>query len=185
MAIGTGPFDLHALLEDYLAAIVAALDTIPDHEADLPSEDQHELDGAPPRSFVSPQAPPTDCCPQLGVYAAQVTNAHAGVKAGEPRVPSILLVGVLHRCVPIGKGEGAKWTPPTVIEQEDAARQLNADGWAMWNHIWNLIDAKQFLTACQGVVFESLVSIPQSGGCAGWQLTVRVQLDGYAETITT
>ena len=68
---------------------------------------------------------------------------------------------------------------------EEAAAQLNADAWALWNHLYNLVCAGQLFTFCNGVFWDGLRSIAPQGGCGGWVLNLRVALDGYEEAVTS
>jgi hypothetical protein len=66
-----------------------------------------------------------------------------------------------------------------------AAELLNADGWALWNHTYNLAAAGQLFGYCSEIYWEGLGSLAPSGGCGGWTLAVQVRLDGYQEVIST
>lgn len=180
--MGTSPEDLHALAEDLLAVVVEALETIPTYNA--------ELAGAPERAFVSPGVPVFDwvepafdgvgCCDQVAVHVEAITDAPtspSGLPEGQKKakINHVTLIATITRCVPAS----LNFQPPAVADLEDAAAQINADGWALWNHIFNLILAKEFLTACTERFFDGMRAIRPSGGCGGWTLTFRAQLDGY------
>lgn len=174
---GTGPGDLHALAEEYLAAVVEALDLIPDYEP--------TLDGAPERSFVAPGSPAFDCCPQLTVHVSPLSEgsmAAPSPKASDFRINRVSLVATAIRCLPLADTNG---NPPSAAEQHAAAEQINADKWAMWNHVWNLIRAGTLFERCNDVIWNGLSPITPQGGCGGSTLTVTVALDGYEETIGT
>jgi len=70
-------------------------------------------------------------------------------------------------------------------DAEAAAAQVNADGWALWNHIFNLIRAEQLFIKCSKIIWDGLRSITPQGGCGGYTLTLRVESDGYDEVIST
>jgi hypothetical protein len=173
---------LESLADSLLAASVEALDTIPLEDG--------TLDGAPPeRSFVSPHIPALDCCPQLTVHIPDVTEAPvtpgglaAGRRATSMRMNWIGLQVTIVRCVPVVDGNG---NLPTIIQLEDASRQIAADGWALWNHIYNLIRAGDLFSYCGEVHWLGLRPIGPEGGCAGWTLSFQVSLDGYTETISS
>ena len=179
--VGTGPENLHALAEEYLDACTAALDTIQDFAPGL--------GGAPERRFISPGLPAFDCCDQLSVHIQGVLDAQTlpgGLGAGRRhayggKVNLVLMVATLTRCVPVITDK----TWPTPEEMEVAAEQINADGWALWNHLFNLALAGQLFQFCGEVHWDGLNSIVPQGGCGGWTLGVRVRLDGYQETIGT
>ncbi len=175
-----GPTDLHDLAEDYLAACVEALDTIPSYAA--------ALGGAPLRSFVSPGKPVADCCPQLTVHVQSVGEgalSPGAPRASFARINRVQLVATIFRCIPTGAEGKAGYKPPSPLDLAAAAEQIDADGWALWNHIFNLVAAGQLFTLCGDVLGWSLVSVPPSGGCGGWTLSVNVGLDGYQEVIST
>ena len=175
---GTGPEDLQALAEELLAASVDALDTIPTFAPGLA--------GAPERSYVSPGLPSFDftnvedfCegCEQLTVHVASVNempirdDTH---KQGS-RKNIVTFVVTATRCIPtIQNG-----LFPTAAEIQAAAEQTNADGWALWNHIWNLIRSGDLFSLCGPVSWDGLRAINPSGGCGGYTLTLRAEVEGY------
>lgn len=182
---GIGPGDLWALADELLDVATEALDTIP---ANFPSPAYlDELEGAPVRRFVSPGAPLPDCS-QLCVHVNNITDRFA--RTAEPAAPKLnvpSLIVTLLRCVHAGSGEGDKWKPPTPAQQNADSQQLYADGWALWNHIYNLIrhEPRLFLETCSRADFVSMQSIAPEAGLAGWQLAFLVQLNGYDEDLGT
>jgi hypothetical protein len=174
-----GPADLHALAEELLVACEGALASVP---AALPG-----LDGAPERSFVTFGEPALDCCPQLTVtvdalseMATQPAGLAAGTRHRSARLSQALLIVTLVRCVPIPDENG---DPPPVAELAASAQQLHADGWALWNRIYNLLAAGALLSACSHVDWDGMRRLGPQGGCAGWRLTLRIRLDGYVEAL--
>ena len=186
MASGTGPGDLWALADELLDVCTEALDSIP-----LSPDPAYLADllGAPEYRFVSDAAPIADCCDD-GMLAVHVNSiADQFARAGQPQAPKAnvpnLIVSVL-RCLPLGDGEGDSYTPPSADEMRDSSRQVLADGWALWNHIYNLIRAGQFLNHCQRAEFAGMQSIrPGDGQCGGWQLSFRAELGGYESELGT
>lgn len=178
-----GPGDLFELAQELLDVCTEALDSVPDFAG------LDDLEGAPGYRFVSDAAPIPECCDEgmLSVHVNNVTDRFA--REAEPGAPKLnvpsLIVSLL-RCVPMGDGEGADYTPPTAAEIETSARQLLADGWVLWNHIYNAIRAEEFLTRCRRADFVSMQSIrPGDGQCAGWQLAFLAQLDGFDSEFAT
>lgn len=182
--MGTGPEDLQLLAEELLAVCVEALDSIPGSVVGL--------GGAPLRSFVSPGVPVFDwvqpafdgvgCCDQVTVHVEAITDAPTspgGLAAGQKKVKinHVTLVATVTRCVPVS----LDGLPPAVADLEEAAAQINADGWAIWNHVFNLILAGEFLTLCTERFFDGMRAIRPSGGCGGFVFTFRAGLDGYEE----
>jgi hypothetical protein len=169
--------DLHSLAQEFLDACVDSLDTIPTFAPGLA--------GAPERNFISPGAPVDDCCDQLTVHVSAITEAatgsgglQAGRRATESRVNLVRLVATIKRCIPTIGSDGQF---PNADELEEAAAQLDADAWALWNHIYNLIRTDELFTLCGQVNQDGIQAVAPSGGCAGFTMTVRVGLDGYEE----
>ena len=169
---GTGPGDLYTFAVELLAASVEALDTIPVFDPGLT--------GAPDRSFVSPGQPAFDCCPQLTVHVAGVSEFPAGQtdthKAGA-RQNLVTFVVTSVRCL----SESNTELPPDPLDLQADAEQLDADGWALWNHLWNLMRSGDLFTLCGPVTWGGLRSLTPSGGCGGWTLTISAEVEGYEE----
>lgn len=170
-----GPGDLHVLAQEFLDACASALDTIPSYEP--------HLLGAQDRQFISPGIPAQDCCEQLAVFVTPVSEADTtpgGLAAGKRvkigRINHVRLFAHTSRCIPTD-------VEPPVGQLNAASEQLNADAWALWNHIFNLIESGQLLTLCQEVFFDGITAMTPSGGCGGWIVNVRVELDGYQEDL--
>jgi hypothetical protein len=178
---GVGPEDLHDLCEEFLAACVESLNTVP---VFAPS-----LEGAPDRAFVCAGQPAADCCPQLTVHAefvGELPTEPQGLPAGKRfhRINQVGLVMTLFRCQPTGSETKLGYEPPNIIQLAAAGQQVNADGWALWNHLFNMRNASLLFTRCQGVFWQQLRALIPSGGCAGWTLGVLVNYDGYQEDLT-
>lgn len=178
---GVGPLDLKALATELLVAATAALDTIPSYDA--------TLDGSQPRVFVSPGQPADDCCDQLSVQVGTLSAAPTspqGLPAGKlhdsARVNHVQLLLRSTRCVPTVDGNG---NFPTVLELEASSDQLYADGWAIWNHIFNMLRAELLFSRCDEVFWDGGRMLVPSGGCGGWVFTFRVSFDGYEEVLGT
>ena len=169
---GTGPCDLYALAQELLSASEEALDTIPSL---CPG-----LGGAPDRLFVSPGQPQYDCCPdgQLTVHVAAVLSDPVQPLKNHTRANLVSFVVTILRCVPSTDESGGY---PTVEEEEAAAEQVDADGWALWNHLFNLISAGELFTLCEKIQWNGLRSITPQGGCGGWILSITAQTEGYEE----
>ncbi|GIV03729.1 MAG: hypothetical protein KatS3mg015_2559 [Fimbriimonadales bacterium] len=173
---------LNDLCGELLDACVRALDTIP---AQVPG-----LEGAPLLRYVSPGEPAADCPPQLTVHVSSLDEAStepgglgAGRRASYGRINHATLIATLFRCVPTGSETKTKYVPPDAISLEQAAKQINADGWALWNHLYNEIRAGLLFSLCQGVFWMGMRSLPPQGGAAGLVLALRIALDGYEETL--
>jgi hypothetical protein len=174
-----GPGDLFATAEELLAAAAEALDTIPDFLGT-------HLDGAPERQLISAGQPVADCCEQLAVWVNPITE---GNRSPLTKAPMMQIVAptfrvLATRCVPTGQIVQRKYVPPEAEALTAAAEQHMADGWALWNHLLNLINADLLFDRCGDLTRWSELPIA-GGGCAGWELQFTVGLDGYAEELTT
>ena len=169
--------DLHDdLATQFLAACVEALDTIPDADA--------TLEGAPERRFISANAPAPDCCPQLTVHTGTLSEgsaAPARPKTSIAHINHVQLLATIVRCTPQPNIN----TSPTEAEQEAAAEQINADKWALWNHIYNMIREGLLFDKCGDVIWNGITPLGPSGGCGGSVLTVTVSFDGYESVFGT
>ncbi len=180
-----GPGDLFATAEELLVASAEALDTIPDILGT-------SFAGAPERQLIAPGIPVHDCCEQLVVWISQI-----GVGA---RTPTTLAPDMqinrptfrvhITRCVPTGRIDKTtkRYIPPEADAITAASEQVEADGWALWNHIFNLINATPeplLFTKCNDLVQWSALSLNPSGGCAGWEMQFTLGVDGYREVLMT
>jgi hypothetical protein len=174
------PGDLHTAALELLNASIDALNTIPTFDPTLL--------GAPDRAFIDFGATAIDCCDQLAVNIGQILDMPldpGGLASGRKiaaRPPHPYLLVSITRCFPVPSDNG---TPPPPDEIEEASRQLNADGWTLWNHLYNLWTADQLFTLCDEVFWDALRPLGPSGGCAGWVLGIHISLDGYGEVIST
>lgn len=166
---GTGPGDLDSAALELLTAAVEALDSIPSFSG------LDSLSGAPSRAFVSPGRPAADC-EQLTVHAQRVAGTPADQK--DARQNSVTFVVTLYRCVP---KPDASMKAPRPEALEASAAQLNADGWALWNHIFEKIRAGDLFAKCPPIIWDGMDALEPAGGAAGWRLTIRATIDGYQE----
>lgn len=169
---GIGPGDLHDLALEFLNACIDALDTIPTFDATLA--------GSPERVLVAPGPVALDCCEQLAVHINPVSEGPSVLEFA--RINNVTFVLTASRCVPVPDAQG---NPPPALEITEAARQINADKWALWNHIYNLIEADMLFEKCCGVVWGPLSPLQPNGGCGGSTLAITVCLDGYEEVLGT
>lgn len=170
--------DLFDLCAEYLAACEAAVAVTP---------------GGPiTRAYVSPGPPAFDCCPQLTVHAGGVTEAATqplspallpGLReALTGAVPLIQLTATVLRCVPV-VGQAGSTGLPSASSIQAAAVETCADVWAIWHELRKgYKDGTLFVgNACKReLFFDPAPPINTSGGCAGWQIPIRVSLEGYA-----
>lgn len=155
-----------------LQAAIDALDTLP----------ALGLGGAPERAFVTGGTPALDCCDQLTVGPLPIREAdtapiNLGAGTRHKQDFRINLVGMqvtITRCLDWNSDQ-----LPTPAVQEAVAEQVAADGWALWNYIWNLARSGGIFSLCDQVYFDSLSPLTPSGGCYGWTLNIRAELHGY------
>jgi hypothetical protein len=177
--------DLHVLATAILDSCAEALDSIPAFDA--------TLDGAQPRQFVSPGIPVLDCCDQLSVHTVLVNQADttpggldAGTRDRHGTVNHVTLQVTSTRCIPTGTTTATgKFTPPSEEDLTTSAKQLHADAWALWNHLYWLKASGQLLNLCDAMFFDGISTLPPSGGCAGWLAQIRAYLDGYVVSFGT
>lgn len=171
---GTDPGDLHVLALELLIASIDALDTIPNTEPGLL--------GAPDRAYVNSGQPALDCCNQLVVNAASIREAptESGLVAGTKhrlgyRINLVGLNVTITRC----DRSLVEDQIPSTANLQALAEQTNADAWALWNYLWNLARSGALFSICDEVFFDAMTPVGPSGGCSGWLLQMRVQLEGY------
>jgi hypothetical protein len=175
-----GPGDLFETAAELLLASAEALDTIPDFLGT-------SFAGAPERQFVAPGLPVHDCCEQLVVWVNPLGEGarSPGTLAADFRINRPTFRVHATRCVPTGTIVGKRYVPPEPEAISAASEQVLADGWALWNHLFNLINADLLFTKCNDLVQWGATQLTPSGGCAGWELQFAVGLDGYNEDLTT
>jgi hypothetical protein len=181
---GVGPDDLHLFATDLLQAASDSLDEIPTL---LPGEG---LTGAPARQFISPGPPVWDCCEMLVVHVESLPigftrpTSPIGASGMKQAYGAWILQAVLTvtvgRCVPEGTTSvKGKYTPPSPAALTAAARQIDADGWALQNGIANRKYQGILSEVCSAMVWETFSSVDPMGGCGGWTATFRANIDGY------
>ena len=172
------PTDLQTLLDDVLAAAVFALDTIPGFAPGL--------EGSPGRTFITVGQPALDCCNQLSVNAATTREAQTnplGLGAGTRHRLGFRknLVGIqvwITRCLE------TQDAIPSIAQVQALAEQVNADGWALWNTLWNVNrggSSDPVVSLCDEWYMDAMIPLQPSGGCSGWQLSIRAELAGYGD----
>jgi hypothetical protein len=172
-----GSGDLYAAMVEFFDACVRAL-------ADTP-------DGAPECRYIAEGAPAWDVCPCLVVHCGgadigqtfplqpALATAHRVAVQGE--VDLIVLTATILRCAPSLDDQGHLPTPES---HALAAQQTSADLWAIWNHLKTEFRAEViFAPKTREFAFEPAISVNPGGGCAGWQIPLRVQLGGYRATL--
>lgn len=165
-------FDLYDAAAELLDASAAALATTPG--------------GAPGSRYVSMGPPVYDCCDLLTVHAAETTPvvmAESGSQAMpqlRPAVPMVGLVVTALRCYPIIEG-GVSIGVPNAATLGAVSRDLYGDGWTLLFYLRGLARSNRLFAdrPCRAVAIGPLAPTPTQGGCAGWTVTVVVQVDGF------
>jgi hypothetical protein len=87
------------------------------------------------------------------------------------------------RCVPIANVKGNTISFPDPAALEAAAARICADLWAIWVHTRRAYQNGTIFQPypTREVFFDAAVSVATQGGCAGWQVPLRVALPGYRE----
>lgn len=173
---GIGPTDLYDLADEYLTACHAALELT--------------AAGAPARYYVSPGPPVFDCPEQLTVHAGgsvvadtfplqpSLSPGHRVQAYGQVNI--VPLTATIIRCTPTIDDNG---NLPTPAELDAVSRTICADLWGIWQYVKNKVhDGTLFATthSAREFFFDPAVPLVQQGMASGWQITVRVQLDGYS-----
>lgn len=139
--------------------------------------------GVPDRSYVSPSAPAFDCCPFLSVHVAGLTEEATSPLAPPPvlgrrtefgRLNLATLVATIVRCSPQLDESGLA----IISSAEAVAQTVLQDGWALWCGLSHAITCEAFKDLCSFVHVDRGTSIPEQGGCVGWQFTIRAELEG-------
>lgn len=170
-----GVTDLFATAREFLDVVAEAVATAP---------------GGPiSKQFVATGPPPWDCCPMIAVHAGGPDEASTlplgtldpGFRTVDFGLLELVsLTATILRCAPVVSSAGM----PTSAEIESASATTLGDVWAVRNHLRTRRRAGTLFTRADGepreCFFDSAVALNTSGGCAGWQVPIRVELDGYA-----
>lgn len=174
------PGSLYELLDELLTYAATALDLIPSYP------ETADLVGAPSERFITAGLPAIDCCPGMWAYAGTVTPAPSGPSRGaldswhksgayqRVNIPTLNLL--VMRCTPAFSLDRF----PSSDELAAVARQVYADGWCLWVEINRAIKDGLLFERCKEARLESGVPQDPSGGCAGWLMTITVNLGGYS-----
>lgn len=181
------PNSLYEALDDLLTFGCTALDTIPSHA------ETADLDGAPSLRYITAGLPSVDCCPAAWAYAGPLSEAptsplraslDSGHRSGSyQRVNLPTLNLLVMRCTPSFGTGPTDTTLPSSAELASVARQVYADGWCLWVEISRAIKSGTLFSRCKEAYLDSGMPQEPSGGCAGWLMTIRINLGGYPSAI--
>lgn len=182
--LSKSPATLYEALDELLTYAAAVLDTIPTFV------ETADLEGAPAERFIVPGLPVIDCCPAMWAYGGLITEAFTSParaildpmhRSGAfPRVNLPTLNLMVARCTPTTKSNG---DPPSSAEQAEVARQVYADGWALWVELSRAVRQNLLFNRCKEVSMDSWVPLDPEGGCAGSLFTLRVNLGGFTSAL--
>lgn len=175
--------DLYDQAVELLEAAAGALDSVPEQLGT-------DLLGAPERQLVGYGVPVHDCCEQLVVWVDPVGEGARSPGTLAPVFQIIRPTFRIHatRCVPTGRIVAKQYVPPPAEDVNEASRQILSDGWALWNRIFNMLNAEPeplIFSHCADLVQWSMRSITPLGGCGGWEMQFTVAMDGYREELAT
>lgn len=144
--------------------------------------------GRPPCTYISPGPPPWDILDCLVVHTSgpnvgdtfplQPSLAPGHRVQTNGQVNLVAITATIIRCgvMPDEVGGGFDAERATTV-----ARQTNADVWAIWNHVRSAKRRGALFAPVERELFmDPAVALNQLGGAAGWAVTVRTSLDGYA-----
>lgn len=139
------------------------------------------------RAYVALASPALDCPDQLTVHVSGLARQAAGgsipladygrgLATQIATVNTCTFVVTLVRCVPTASDAG---TPPSTLDYEASSLALLGDLWLLWKAIPQGVRDGLLWQGCEQLVLGPALPIPESGGFAGWQVTVAGEvLDG-------
>ncbi len=143
--------------------------------------------GAIARAFVSTNRPALDCCPQLTVDFRQLlveqTSPNTPVTAPgqRARIRIVYVAGftvTVVRCSSIA--DLSQDGLPNTARIAEVAQWTTEDVWSIWNALRHAWADDAFLDGnCKDFYMDPPNPISQEGGCVGWEIPVRVWVDGY------
>lgn len=182
--LSQSPATLYEALDELLTYSCAVLDTIPTFA------ETADLDGAPDLRFITPGLPAVDCCPAIWAYSGLIAEASTSParaaldplhRSGAfPRINLPTLNIMVARCTPTMSATGE---PPSSLEQAAVARQVYADGWALWVELSRAVRDNLLFNRCKELSTDSWVPLDPEGGCAGSLFTLRVNLGGFPSVL--
>jgi hypothetical protein len=172
--------DVWAVCGEVLQAALVGLATLPA--------------GAPGRNFVGYVQPAADCdCAEGGQITCfptaireSSTRTAGGTEGGHHvvyanTVLEVALTLQIIRCVPVVTDQGGAPTPAAI---DAAAMTIHSDAWFLWCWLRAEKRNERLLAGrCREIWFDAMTPEPVQGGCAGWNLNLRTQLDGYTPSV--
>ncbi len=142
------------------------------------------------RCYVAPGVPAWDCCEQLTVHVGgpaigdtapllpPLQPGHRVQQTGTVNLVTVTATVLRPSPVPTQYEGGLE--APDVSDLEEAARATCGDVWTIWQHLKTLKrNGTLFAPDTREMYFDPAVSLTTQGGCSGWGMQFRVQLDGF------
>jgi hypothetical protein len=172
--------DVWAVCGEVLQAALVGLATLPA--------------GAPARNFVGYVTPGADCdCAgggQVACWPTQIresaTRTAGGTEGGHHVALNNVVIEVamtlqIIRCIPTISDTGK---PPTPAQIDNASHAIHSDAWFLWCWLREEKRAERLLAGlCREIWFDAMTPEPALGGCAGWNVNLRTQIDGYKPVV--
>lgn len=131
--------------------------------------------GAPERAYVSHGEPAADC-EELTVHLSTLAPRALGTESSARClvVPEVQFCLQLWRCVTTLENDAT----PSATVLHDEALALTIDGWALWKYLTGLWKAGTLFDgiSCKNVAFGIMEPLGPTGGLAGWQLCLTVEV---------
>lgn len=137
--------------------------------------------------------PAFDCVPALSVHLG---GPHVGDTyplqpplqpmqriATTGQVNLLAMTCTIIRCWPVAEQQQQSLLLPSTQEITDASEETYNDLWAIWNGLKNqhrLGTLFQTRSGRREFLLDPAVPVNTSGGAAGWQIPIQVQLGGYS-----
>lgn len=144
--------------------------------------------GAPARIYTSSGRPALDCCGQLTCWAQFLGDAESATNQGGltgatrtkkvGAVPALTIFIQATRCAPEARSDGNTITLPSAEELAAVSRTTNQDVWALWNHLNNELRSGSLAEVCKGAWRDGVTAVDGQGGCVGWEIVYRYELEG-------
>jgi hypothetical protein len=177
----SGPSDLFDAAQELLSACAEALTTT--------------SGGGIAIQIISPGLPSFDCAPALYVHAGgpSVGGTYPLQPPLQPMqrmvyqmVDLVQYTVTVIRCIPVIGQTQQSIALPQAAAITAASEPIYEDVWAIWNHCKNLHRAGLLFQSASGrreFEFQPAIPLRTSGGVAGWEIPMTVQLGGYNEVL--
>lgn len=140
--------------------------------------------GPPGRAYVNPGEAPMDCCGELVVWTQSIADQASQIPEAKQlrhgKQPLLTIIVRATRCAPTMTERDGKIRFPDTADLMAAAKEVEQDGWALWNHLSEELRHGTLGKICAGAYRDGAVKLQPQGGCVGWTFTFRYPLEGGA-----